>query len=260
MGLFDLFKKKTTDSTFPENELEIALMNAVTDASKRRDFFMKLLWSPLIIISADQTNEADGSWIAEAGTVLKLLPLPDGRIPIFSASNRIYDKGIIEKKPIKILTINARDLFATAKGTTFVLNPYSAYGKELIPEVIEALLSGSIFESKKETLITKKETPVRLAQPANYPVKLAEALSRLFEKRPIVNAAYLALIKWPDKEKPHVLIGLDSTDDISAIMDEAGPMAERILGLGEIIDITRVQEKDGVSNYLKTTKPFYTRI
>ena len=126
--------------------------------------------------------------------------------------------------------------------------------------MIEALLSGSIFESKKETIITKKETPVRLAQPANYPVKLAEALSRLFEKRPIVNAAYLALIKWPDKEKPHLLIGLDSTDDISAIMDEAGPMAERILGLGEIIDITRVQEKDGVSNYLKTTKPFYTRI
>ncbi len=42
MGLFDIFKKKTTDNTFPENELEKTLMVAATDSSARKEFYIKL--------------------------------------------------------------------------------------------------------------------------------------------------------------------------------------------------------------------------
>ena len=47
MGIFDIFRKKKTESTFPENELERNLMKASTDASARNEFYTKLLWVAL---------------------------------------------------------------------------------------------------------------------------------------------------------------------------------------------------------------------
>lgn len=37
-------------------------------------------------------------------------------------------------------------MFQVVKGVKFILNPYSVYGKELIPEEIESLLNGTIYD------------------------------------------------------------------------------------------------------------------
>lgn len=54
MGIFDIFKRKKTESIFPENELEISLMKASSDISVRNEFYTKLLWNELIVLTNGQ--------------------------------------------------------------------------------------------------------------------------------------------------------------------------------------------------------------
>lgn len=56
MGLFDIFKKKKTDSTFSGNELEKALMQASTKILVRNEFYQKLLWNELIVLTNGDEN------------------------------------------------------------------------------------------------------------------------------------------------------------------------------------------------------------
>ena len=60
MGIFDIFKKKKTESTFPENELEQNLMKASTDASARNEFYTKLLWNELIVLTNGHSDSEEG--------------------------------------------------------------------------------------------------------------------------------------------------------------------------------------------------------
>ena len=54
MGLFNLFKKNKKQSTFPENELEKSLIKASSDVSARSEFYTKLLWNELIVLTSGQ--------------------------------------------------------------------------------------------------------------------------------------------------------------------------------------------------------------
>jgi hypothetical protein len=64
---------------------------------------------------------------------VSILKLTDGRIPVFTAKERIFDKEVIKEK-VTYLAMKGEDLFNLAKGASFVLNPYSDYGKELFPQ------------------------------------------------------------------------------------------------------------------------------
>lgn len=48
-------------------------------------------------------------------------------------------------------------MFGLAKGATFILNPYSDYNKELIPEEIENLLNGTIYDKIDEQEIQNRK-------------------------------------------------------------------------------------------------------
>ena len=52
--IYLLFKRKKTESIFPENELEISLMKASSDISVRNEFYTKLLWNELIVLTNGQ--------------------------------------------------------------------------------------------------------------------------------------------------------------------------------------------------------------
>lgn len=52
---------------------------------------------------------------------------------------RYFDKGIV-KEQVEVLEVRSEDIFNFFKGATLVLNPYSDYGKELLPNEIEGLL------------------------------------------------------------------------------------------------------------------------
>lgn len=156
MGIFDIFKKKKTDSTFPENELEKSLMLASSEISAKKDFYQKLLWNKLFVLTGEHLHSEDETQILDKDTTVHFVTFESGHIPVFSSTNRIFDKGVI-KEDVRYLGINGQDLFGVAKGSTFILNPYSDYGKELIPEEIENLLNGTIYNKLDEQEILNKK-------------------------------------------------------------------------------------------------------
>lgn len=219
MGIFDIFKKKKTASTFPENELEKTLMQATTDASARHEFYLKLLWNELIVLTIGHDNSQEGYRTLEKDTKIQFVTFENGKIPVFTSTNRIFDKGVINEE-VPFIALKGQSLFSLTKGATFILNPYSDYGKELVPNEIENLLDGSIFDQNNEMTI-EKETEVQIGQPANYPI--------------------------------------DIEDDMSSITNEAGPLAEKFMK-NEIVDFIQIDNKGGISDYfIGKTIPFYKR-
>ena len=250
MGIFDIFKKKKTESTFPENELESCLMKASSDMSARNEFYTKLLWNELIVLTNEHKESEEGRKILEQDTEVQFVTLENGQIPVFTSTNRIFDKGIVKEQ----------DLFGFTKGATFILNPYSDYGKELIPQEIESLLNGSIFEKTNEMEI-KEDTEVLIGQPSKYPTELVNEMCTLFKKEMSVKSAYLATIKMDQSEKlPHLIIAIDVEGNMSTITGKAGALAEQIIGKEEIIDFIKIEKNNGISEYfIKQTEPFYKR-
>ena len=258
MGLFDIFKKKKTDSTFPENDLEKTLMEAATTASARKEFYQKLLWNELVVLTNGHDNSEEGVRTLEKNKTVQFVTFENGQIPVFTSTNRIFDKGII-KEQVPFMALKGQDLFGVAKGATFILNPYSGYGKELLPNEIESLLNGSIFEQQNEMTI-EQDTEIQIGQPAQYPTHLIEGLIKLFKEKESVNAAYLAAIKMDKTEKlPHLMIAIDVEGNMSSITNEAGPLAEKLLN-NEIVDFIQIDKNGGISDYfLNETEPFYKR-
>ena len=156
MGIFDIFKKKKTDTTFPENELERCLMLAATDLAMRKEFYQKLVWNQLYILTAEEPSSEEGFRTLEKDTTVQFVTFEDGQIPIFTSTNRIFDKGIIKEK-VHYMSIKGQDLFGLTKGVTFIINPYSDYAKELIPEEIEQIMNGTIYDLLDENEIEYKK-------------------------------------------------------------------------------------------------------
>jgi len=149
MGIFDIFKKNKTDSTFPENELEQCLIHAATETSAQKEFYQKLLWNKLYVLTAGHNASEEGTQLLEKNTTVQFVTFEGGQIPIFTSTNRIFDKGVI-KEEVPYMSLKGQDLFSVAQGATFILNPYSDYGKELIPKEIENLLNGTIYDKIDE--------------------------------------------------------------------------------------------------------------
>lgn len=156
MGIFDIFKKKKTESTFPENELEQSLMEAVSNVAARKIFYQKLIWNKLFVLTTDRSGSDEGVKTLETGATVQLVVFENGAIPVFTSTNRIFDKGVI-KNGVTYLSLKGQDLFELAKGATFILNPYSDYGKELIPAEIENLMNGTIYDQIDKNEIENKQ-------------------------------------------------------------------------------------------------------
>lgn len=156
MGVLDIFKKKKTDSTFPTNELEKCLMQAASDIFPRKDFYQKLLWNQLFVLTSDHSGFEEENKILETDTTVHFVVFESGHIPVFTSKNRIFDKGVI-KNEVSYIALKGQDLFEAAKGATFILNPYSDYRKELIPEEIENLMNGTIYDQIDRNEIDNKK-------------------------------------------------------------------------------------------------------
>jgi tetratricopeptide (TPR) repeat protein len=156
MGILNIFKKKKTESTFPENELEQCLMQAASNISAQKEFYQKLLWSQLYVLTVEQSVSNEELQALEKNTTVQFVTFEGGQIPIFTSTNRIFDKGII-KEGVSFISLKGQDLFGVAKGATFILNPYSNYGKELIPDEIESLMDGTIYDKIDKNEIENKK-------------------------------------------------------------------------------------------------------
>ncbi|MBK8873845.1 MAG: SseB family protein [Bacteroidetes bacterium] len=117
----------------------------------------------------------------------------DGKIPVFTSTERIFDKGVV-KEQVEFMQMKGENLFRLAKGATFLLNPYSDYGKELLSDEVEKMLSGNILNVNAKTITIQKETKVQIGQPTKYPTDIINSLKVLFADKP----KYQSSLPWVD--------------------------------------------------------------
>lgn len=236
---------------------EALMKDASVNVNLRFDFYRNLPHQKVFVITSGNTQAKDG--VLEENTNVELATFPDGKIPFFTALPRIFEKQVIKEK-VPYLEITAGDLFQLTKGATLVLNPFSDFGKELVPQEIAQILDGSIFGDGIREVAVPRDTQVRVGQPAVQPVEMMEALSAKFALRDDVNAAYIAMVDMPETgAPPRLLIAMSISGDRQTIFEEAGRTAQQFLKQGESVDIMELTPENGISAYFDDQLPFYNR-
>jgi len=272
MGLFDFLKKKAaptaaspqdTGSTprpqMSENKLETLLRKASGEPAYRPAFYESLLSEDLVVMT-DQ-NRGEGDTVLEEDTSIGIVTFKGGDIPVFTSPERILDNRVIDHN-VPFVKLNGKVLLETTRGAKLVLNPYSDYAKELLPDEIEDLLNGTIVSGSQKTVVTEKETRVLLAQPKDYPNEMVASLNIVFRNHPTVNKAYLALMSDGSEKTPGLVIAVDAdTDDFQSIVNEAGFTAQQYLKIGkyEVVNFLKIGGGSLDSYFIEQTEPFYTR-
>jgi hypothetical protein len=243
-----------------ENPLEEALSAAPSSPEAEQTFYRLLLESPLYII-----DDAEGPRPTEHG-VTTLQPGYQIRVvtldirgvphtPIFSSLTRLRAVVDVERR---YLAMNGRELLEIVQGAHLVLNPGSTLGKYFVPEETAALLSGDIFRSYSESVLTE-DTQYMLGQPAVYPTHIADALAARFQTLPDVTAAYLAHCVLPGSDEPQgrTLIGIDAEGDWESVLEAAMRALRQATPNPETVNIVRVDDSE-LGVYFRTqTTPFY---
>lgn len=226
MGFFDIFKKQKSEQISENLTLEDLLKKAAAQPIFRKEFYKRLLSDDLIVITHG-ANIPTGSQTLEKDTTVNIVSLSDGKIPVFTSNQRIFDKGII-KEQVHYLQIKGENLFQITSGATLLLNPYSDYGKELLPDEIQNLLNGTLFTNNLQTIRINKKTEVQIGEPAIFPSEMIGSLKELLSDRKYVEAAYLGWIYYPESEEPpHYIIGIEGEGDLKLLTQEAGFIAQQ---------------------------------
>ncbi|HEY0030201.1 MAG TPA: enhanced serine sensitivity protein SseB C-terminal domain-containing protein [Bacteroidia bacterium] len=258
MGIVDLFRNKSNQEDPSQESFETVLRKAASEPAYRPEFYKRLLTENLIVLTDGKTLP-EGISTLEEDTSINIASFPDGKIPLFTSVPKIFEKGI-NTEHIPYLEMKGADIFVMAKGATFILNPYSDFGKELLPQEIENLLNGTIFTDTHKKLTIKKESEIRIGQPAEYPTEIVNSLKILFQTKSSVKAAYLGFIHDPSTEEPpHLIFAIDAdADQMQDIVNEAGFTARQFLKADEIVDFIRI-DMSGLSEYFLQTEPFYKK-
>lgn len=255
----------------PQNALEHALVAAATDPSARPLFYRLALESPLLFVDAG--SEVDAGSGADADSDLPV----DGKPTVLRAGASVRAEAVeidgvlhtaifssqaalsaVLQTERKFISMLGRNLFELMRGSHLILNPGLPYGKQFLPDEIEAMLDGTAVRGYS-TQVLQEETRVLLGQPSDYPRHLTDALAALFRSRKEVEAAYLGLCAWPDAdERPHVVIGIDMQGAREALMPAVMSTIRGVARQGEIVDVVGM-DSSSFGAYLRTTKPFYKR-
>jgi hypothetical protein len=243
----------------PVNDLEKSLMKAAANPAARPQFYRDLLEAEIFIIQsgADPLNVVDG--VLQKGSHLNIYTIErDGKpwLPIFSSLPRLQRSISSESTYVRL---KAKNFFELTRGAYVVLNPGFDYGKEFVPQEINQLLDGSIF-NPTQTIVATKDTQVLIGQPAFYPQKLVSALSEYFSTSRPVKRVYLTQLFNPESgEQPHLLIAVDLSDDREKVFGDAGMIASNVVGKDEYVDFMQLDNSEFSKHIISSTTPFYKK-
>ncbi|WP_347455917.1 enhanced serine sensitivity protein SseB C-terminal domain-containing protein [Acinetobacter sp. ANC 7454] len=254
-----------------EKQLEELLVKASLEPNQRPVFLEQLLNADIYCIGfADRPVQQGGERVLEEGSQVRLMHLQDEKgepyLPFFLSLESLQ-KGIQEEQ--SYLRIPARSFFEMTLGASLVLNPFSEYGKEFVPQEIEALLQGG-YGSKLESYEYQEQTEVLLGQPAEYPHEMVDQLCILLKTKPEVKNAYLAQMHDQKRDpEPTLLIGFETDqaldhESFQRLKNQIGHVAYDSLVRKRMVDLIHLDNADATSalqHYLREeTEAFYVRI
>ncbi len=202
----------------PVNELEQLLMSAATDQSARVAFERLLLTDDLLAATPEAPLRSEERILkkSEKVQILNVVDQNGHSIPaVFTSQERLaecfgFGTGY--------LAMNGATLFEILINEGAVLNPASSYSGQWTANDLAALLGRPVRR------ILEKETKVLLGTPAERPEKLITMLTEAFGSDERIQAAWLALAHWPDRDDMSWYLDVRSTlapDDIGPSIAEA---------------------------------------
>jgi hypothetical protein len=250
MGFFDFFKSSNKKGAQSENIDEIFDL-ASKDIAYRPLFYRIILEKELYVLIYHDDNLPVGKFISDEKTTLQVRTLADGKIPIFTSVDKIFDNGVI-KEQVNYVTMKGKVIFDMFKEPPIILlNPYSRPSKEFLPDEIKKIREGELFKPDEEHTI-KAGVNISLGIPANYPTELVGTLKKYCDTRVEVKAAYLGLMHdSSSKEAPHLLVGLDITNNAKEIFGEVGETIRAHIPEGEPVDMINVSDGGEIVKFLK---------
>ncbi|RTQ51663.1 hypothetical protein EJV47_07660 [Hymenobacter gummosus] len=246
----------------PSNNLEQVLLLAAQDPQYRLAFYHELLQAQLIVLTNAPEGAEPGEVTVEEGTEVQLHVLHDGRIPVFSSEERIYDGGTVQGE-VSFLRVPGEGFFRMTQGAECVLNPFSGFGKLLVAPEIEDLLTGRIFSQPAEGAEgdAAQQPQAHLVPLADVPADLTAALQEFSGRQPNIEAAYLAGVVIEGDEAPsRLLLAFSMDDENMEFLQELGPVIQGHLQQ-EAIDVARLSPdpSEPLTQFFSQQTPLYQR-
>jgi hypothetical protein len=236
----------------PENPLEKALVRAVHEPDARPEFYRLLMSSDLYVGGRVDGATADELVRPANGSQIHLAIVErNGRHlhPIFTAASRAR----LFSSSAPYFQALGRDLFTRTIGATFVLNPGSEAGKELVPDEIQYWLNQLVGQRIE---VNAKRT-IRPAQ--EHPQRLLKALGVLFVNRPVATARLAEIHR--DGQEPRLLLAIEGDLDWRKLAGEIATVAGAIAP--EIrVDVVSIDPQTKHNHYtqqLLSIPPFFAR-
>jgi len=243
----------------PTNILEELLMRAASEPQVRPAFYQALLQEEVIVITAPKGGVPAGEVTVEAGSEIQLQVLHDGKIPVFSSKDRIFD-GENVPEPLSYLRLRGFDLFNMVQGADCALNPFSVVGKLLPAAEIVDLLSGRLFQ---EAGGAPEGSQMLIGPPAEEPTALTEALRGFCEERAFVEKAYLAELRLENsQEPPRLLLAFLTDENDPAFLQELGPVIQgNLSSTHQFVDMMLIDPNanEPLNQYFEQVEPLYQR-
>lgn len=241
----------------PTNILEELLLRAANEPEIRPPFYQALLGEEVLLITAPKEGDPLGEVTVEAGTEIQLQMLHDGKIPVFTSQQRIYDNGSVEGE-ISFLRMRGADFFQMVQGADCALNPFSAVGKLLPADELADLLAGKLTGTGDPD----QGPQVMVGQPAEQPVALIEALGAHAATQPFIQAIYLAQLQMQDSpEPPRLLLAFLADTPDPAFLQELAPVMQDKLEGQQFVDLMLINptSDEPLNHYFQQIEPIYRR-
>lgn len=248
---------------FPRNDLETAMLQAADDPVARPDFYAALLQARIYVIGDVSADLPDGEFRISEGDTISLanFEFEDGQpyIPFFTSLEAL-NEAVSGETPY--LSIGTRELLDSTRGNFLVLNPGQDIAKEFTPAEITHLLDGTPISGTGEYRLDKG-VAVQISQPADEPVELIDALTRLFSRHGAIKRAFYAQMLVETQDKPlSLVIALDTDGGMDRLIREMQMVIPDTAPEGLPVDIVVLGDADSlVDQYFRTANiaPFYER-
>ncbi|MCC3160043.1 enhanced serine sensitivity protein SseB C-terminal domain-containing protein [Hymenobacter sp. 15J16-1T3B] len=242
----------------PSNNLEQVLLLAAQDPQYRLAFYHELMQAELFVLTnAPEGAEAGEVTVAE-GTEVQLHVLHDGRLPIFSSIDRIFEGGA-QQGEVSYLRVPAPGFFQMTQGADCVLNPFSPFGKLLVAPEIEDMVTGRIFNPPAEG--QEAGPQAQLLPLPEPPAGLASALREFCAQHAHIMVAYLAQVQIEGEEAPsRLLLAFGVEDENMDFLQEMGPAIQEHLEQ-TAIDVARLSPdpNEPLTAFFTQQEPVYLR-
>lgn len=240
------------------NNIDKLLADAIKNPAARPAFLKTLMKSKVFVIGKPAEEEADGS--GNRNVNLMSVTNQEGVkcVPFFTSLARmeLFTAKIKKTDQLPSMEMECPAFFRAVMRTGAILNPNSENSKFFSAAELQNLMGGGVVRSGK--LQMQPGTEVKVTQPQKLPRVLVESLTRSFEARQDVNAAYFFLISY-EKVPQHLMLAVDYSGERDPLFQAIGGILKPFLAATRsTVDVMDAND-EFCQQFIGKSIPFYDK-